>query len=100
MLELKDGTNAVTLYNVETSHMKAALFAYVPRDRTLIQADLFDDGWQQQPWGDTMLEAIAARKLPRGQARPDPRAQADPRRRAEDAEGDAQGAGGRMAVLE
>ncbi len=63
LLELKDGTNAVTLYNVETSHMKAALFAYVPRDRTLIQADLFDDGWQQQPWGDTFLEAIAARKL-------------------------------------
>ena len=63
-LELKDGTNTVILYNVETSHMKAALFAWVPRDRTLIQADLFDNGWQQQPWGDTMLEAIAARKLP------------------------------------
>jgi glyoxylase-like metal-dependent hydrolase (beta-lactamase superfamily II) len=63
-LELKDGTNTVMLYNVETSHMKAALFAWVPRDRTLIQADLFDNGWQQQPWGDTMLEAIAARKLP------------------------------------
>ena len=62
-LELKDGTNTVVLYNVETSHMKAALFAWVPRDRTLIQADLFDDGWQQQPWGDTFLEAIAARKL-------------------------------------
>jgi glyoxylase-like metal-dependent hydrolase (beta-lactamase superfamily II) len=62
-LELKDGTNTVVLYNVETSHMKAALFAWVPRDRTLIQADLFDNGWQQQPWGDTMLEAIAARKL-------------------------------------
>jgi glyoxylase-like metal-dependent hydrolase (beta-lactamase superfamily II) len=62
-LELKDGTNTVILYNVETSHMKAALFAWVPRDRTLIQADLFDNGWQQQPWGDTMLEAIAARKL-------------------------------------
>jgi glyoxylase-like metal-dependent hydrolase (beta-lactamase superfamily II) len=62
-LELKDGTNAVMLYNVETSHMKAALFAWVPRDRTLVQADLFDDGWQQQPWGDTMLEAIAARRL-------------------------------------
>lgn len=63
-LELKDGTNTVILYNVETSHMKAALFAWVPRDRTLVQADLFDNGWQQQPWGDTMLEAIAARKLP------------------------------------
>ena len=63
VLELKDGTNAVTVYNVETSHMKAALFAYVPRDRTLIQADLFDNGWQQQPWGDTFLAAIAARKL-------------------------------------
>jgi len=62
-LELKDGTNTVILYNVETSHMKAALFAWVPRDRTLVQADLFDNGWQQQPWGDTMLEAIAARKL-------------------------------------
>lgn len=62
-LELKDATNTVMLYNVETSHMKAALFAWVPRDRTLIQADLFDNGWQQQPWGDTMLEAIAARKL-------------------------------------
>ena len=62
-LELKDGTNTVILYNIETSHMKAALFAWVPRDRTLIQADLFDDGWQQQPWADTMLEAIAARRL-------------------------------------
>lgn len=63
VLELKDDTNAVTVYNVETSHMKAALFAYVPRDRTLIQADLFDNGWQQQPWGDTFLGAIASRKL-------------------------------------
>ena len=62
-LELKDGTNTVIHNNVETSHMKAALFAWVPRDRTLVQADLFDNGWQQQPWGDTMLEAIAARKL-------------------------------------
>jgi glyoxylase-like metal-dependent hydrolase (beta-lactamase superfamily II) len=62
-LDLKDGTNEVHLFNVETSHMKAALFAYVPRDRALIQADLFDNGWLWHPWGDTFLEALAARKL-------------------------------------
>jgi hypothetical protein len=39
------------------------LFAYVPRDRILVQADLYDSTWLQHPWGENVLKNIADRKL-------------------------------------
>jgi hypothetical protein len=64
-LTLKDKSMEVQLYHVvkDNTHMSTALFAYVPRDRLLIQADLFDNGWLWQPWGDNFLANLALRKL-------------------------------------
>jgi hypothetical protein len=64
-LTLKDKSLEVQLYHVveDNTHMSTALFAYVPRDRLLIQADLFDNGWLWQPWGDNFLANLALRKL-------------------------------------
>ncbi len=62
-MTLKDATNEVHLYHVTTTHMDTAVYAYVPRDRMVIQADLFDNGWLWQPWGDTFLKSLATRKL-------------------------------------
>ena len=39
------------------------LFAYVPRDRILVQADLYDSTWQQHLWGANTLWNIEHRKL-------------------------------------
>ena len=39
------------------------LFAYVPRDRILVQADLYDASWQQHLWGENVLWNIEHRKL-------------------------------------
>ena len=39
------------------------LFAYVPRDRILVQADLYDSTWQQHLWGENTLWNIEHRKL-------------------------------------
>jgi hypothetical protein len=35
----------------------------VPRDRMLVQADLYDSAWQQHLWGENVLWNIAQRKL-------------------------------------
>jgi hypothetical protein len=39
------------------------LFAYVPRDKILVQADLYDSTWLQHPWGDNLIYNIKLRKL-------------------------------------
>jgi hypothetical protein len=64
-LTLKDKSMEVQLYHVvkDNTHMSTAIFAYVPRDRMFIQADLFDNGWLWHPWGDNLLENLAFRKL-------------------------------------
>ena len=42
---------------------KKHLIAYVPRERLLVQADLYDAGWQQHPWGENVLWNLERRKL-------------------------------------
>lgn len=63
-LTLADDTLEVHLYHAQNiSHMELALFAWVPRDRLLVQADLFDNGWFWHPWGDGFLENLELRGL-------------------------------------
>ena len=37
--------------------------AWVPRDRLLIEGDLFDHTWQNYPWGDNYEDNVKLRKL-------------------------------------
>ena len=39
------------------------LFAYVPRERMLVQADLYDSTWLRHSWGENVLTNIERRKL-------------------------------------
>jgi hypothetical protein len=63
-LTLKDADMEVQLYHLIGNPREGTnLFAYVPRDRMLVQADLYDNTWLQHPWGDNVLENIARRNL-------------------------------------
>jgi hypothetical protein len=63
-MALKDKTNEAYLYKANGNiHSGLLIFAYVPRDRMLIQADFFDNGWFWHPWGDNFLQNIEARTL-------------------------------------
>jgi hypothetical protein len=63
-LTLKDASMEVRLYHLIGNPREGTnLFAYVPRDRMLVQADLYDATWLQHPWGENVLRNIADRKL-------------------------------------
>jgi len=63
-LTLKDKSMEVRLYHVKNNPREGTnLFAYVPRDRMLVQADLYDSGWQQHPWGDNLPYNLSLHKL-------------------------------------
>jgi hypothetical protein len=63
-LTLKDKSMEVQLYHLLDNPREGTnLFAYVPRDRILVQADLYDAAWQQHLWGENALKNIADRKL-------------------------------------
>jgi hypothetical protein len=63
-LTLKDTSMEVRLYHLLDNPREGTnLFAYVPRDRILVQADLYDATWLQHPWGENVLKNIADRKL-------------------------------------
>jgi glyoxylase-like metal-dependent hydrolase (beta-lactamase superfamily II) len=63
-LTLKDGSMQVDLFHiVGNEHMSEALMAWVPRDRLLIEGDLFDYTWQNYPWGSVYAENLQLRKL-------------------------------------
>jgi hypothetical protein len=63
-LTLKDAAMEVRLYHLLANPREGTnLFAYVPRDRILVQADLYDATWLQHPWGDNVLRNIADRQL-------------------------------------
>jgi hypothetical protein len=64
MLTLKDTSMEVQLYHLLDNPREGTnLFAYVPRDRILVQADLYDAAWQQHLWGENALKNIESRKL-------------------------------------
>ncbi len=63
-LTLKDTSMEVHLYHLLDNPREGTnLFAYVPRDRILVQADLYDSTWQQHLWGENVLWNIEHRKL-------------------------------------
>jgi hypothetical protein len=63
-LTLKDKSMEVRLYHLLDNPREGTnLFAYVPRDRILVQADLYDASWQQHLWGQNVLWNIEHRKL-------------------------------------
>jgi glyoxylase-like metal-dependent hydrolase (beta-lactamase superfamily II) len=63
-MTLKDGSMQIEIYHIiGNEHMAEALMAWVPRDRLLIEGDLFDHTWQNYPWGDNYEDNVMLRKL-------------------------------------
>jgi hypothetical protein len=63
-MTLKDKSMEVRLYHVQENPREGTnLFAYVPRDRMLVQADLYDSTWLRHPWGDNLPFNLALHKL-------------------------------------
>jgi hypothetical protein len=60
----KDNTMEVRLYHLKENPREGTnLFAYVPRDRMIVQADMYDSGWIRHPWGDNFSYNAGLRKL-------------------------------------
>jgi hypothetical protein len=58
-LTLKDNSMEVVLYHLLDNPREGTnLFAYVPRDRILVQADLYDSTWQFHHWGENVITNI------------------------------------------
>jgi hypothetical protein len=54
----------VRLYHVRENPREATnVYAYVPRNRLLIQAGLYDPTWHQYPWNDNLLWNLKQRHL-------------------------------------
>ncbi len=63
-MTLKDKSMEVQLYHLLDNPREGTnLYAYVPRERMLVQADLYDASWQQHLWGENVLTNLAQRKL-------------------------------------
>src|SRR5215475_6032785 len=58
-MTLKDKSMEVQLYHLKDNPREGTnLFAYVPRDRILVQADLYDSTWQFHHWGANVITNI------------------------------------------
>jgi len=63
-LTLRDATMEVQLYHLLDNDREGTnLFAYVPKERLLVQADLYDSTWDRHLWGQNVLDNIERRKL-------------------------------------
>jgi hypothetical protein len=63
-LVLKDSAMELDLYKVQdNSHSDTLLMGFVPADHILVQADLYDSGWQKYPWADNLIKNVEMRKL-------------------------------------
>jgi hypothetical protein len=61
---LKDNAMEVRLYHLKENPREGTnLFAYVPRDRMIVQADMYDSGWLRHPWGENFSYNAGLRKL-------------------------------------
>src|SRR5215831_16469317 len=58
-MTLKDKSMEVQLYHLKDNPREGTnLFAYIPRDRILVQADLYDSTWQFHHWGANVITNI------------------------------------------
>ena len=56
---MKDATTEVDLYHLKDNPREGTnLFAYVPRERILVQADLYDSTWLFHFWGENVIQNI------------------------------------------
>jgi hypothetical protein len=63
-MTLKDAAMEVRLYHLLDNPREGTnLFAYVPAQRLLVQADLYDSTWLRHSWGENVLTNIRQRKL-------------------------------------
>ncbi len=63
-LELKDATQTLELYHIAGSpHADTLLMAYFPRERILVEADVFTPGAAVAPYASNLMENITKRKL-------------------------------------
>jgi hypothetical protein len=59
MMTMKDAAMEVQLYHLRDNPREGTnLFAYVPRDRILVQADLYDSTWMYHFWGENVIANI------------------------------------------
>jgi hypothetical protein len=58
-MTMKDNSMEVQLYHLRDNPREGTnLFAYVPRDRMLVQADLYDSTWLYHYWGENVITNI------------------------------------------
>jgi len=63
-LVMKDNTNEVILYKSNGNiHSGLLIYGWIPRDRTVVQADFYDVNWLWHPWGDNFVENLKTRNL-------------------------------------
>jgi glyoxylase-like metal-dependent hydrolase (beta-lactamase superfamily II) len=63
-LKLRDNAMEIDIYRVvANSHMADGLMVHVPRDRLLVQGDLFDVNWEIYWWGSSYMDNVRHRKL-------------------------------------
>jgi glyoxylase-like metal-dependent hydrolase (beta-lactamase superfamily II) len=62
-LIFEDGTNSLYLYPVRSEHSETMLVAWLPRDRVLVEADLYTPGSAVQNFAGKFLEDVRALKL-------------------------------------
>jgi glyoxylase-like metal-dependent hydrolase (beta-lactamase superfamily II) len=63
-LELKDATRTVDLYHIAGSpHADTLLMAYFPRERILVEADVYNPGATVIPFAPNLLDNITRRQL-------------------------------------
>jgi hypothetical protein len=61
---LKDNSMELRLYHLLDNPREGTnLFGYIPRERLLLQADLYDNTWNQHLWGQNVLDNIKRRGL-------------------------------------
>ncbi|MEO6388105.1 MAG: MBL fold metallo-hydrolase [Croceibacterium sp.] len=63
-LVLEDAVHRLEIYRVvEHAHMPDGVFAYLPRERVMLEGDFGDEGWQLHFWGSALAANIAHYRL-------------------------------------
>jgi glyoxylase-like metal-dependent hydrolase (beta-lactamase superfamily II) len=63
-LEMTDATRTMILYPLAgNGHSDTMLMAYLPKERLLVEADLFSPGSATQPYAANLVDAIKSRHL-------------------------------------